>query len=243
MSHSALVTPPWFGRARSDLTTGCDLAGGVHCCGGSHGLSTHIWLIIPREFQHCRETDAPRGRWPRGVSRCLAACLALRLRTRIALLCQPAMRCGPGQRSQDQLALHRTREAGAEWLCGVIQRSDARRAAERARIAKHRPCPYRDRCLSRDCREERPPAAPRHVTPAASAAALNQPWPAPLRPSGSAPQAIASTTPLCIDCALPLILAVGNQGVRAIAECQNASPVHWPSEALAWLFTSCRLLQ
>jgi hypothetical protein len=96
--------------------------------------------------------------------------------------------------------------------------------------------------LSRICSEERAPAALGHVTPAASAAALSQPWPAQLRPSGSAPHAIASTTPLCIDCAPPLILAVGNQGVRAIVECQNASPGCWPSEAFAWPFTSYRSL-
>ena len=168
---------------------------------------------------------------------------ALCLRTRTAMLCQPAMRCGSGLRRQDQLALHRTRQAGAEWLCGVIQRSDARRAAERAAVPEPRPCPHRNRCLSRDCSEERAHAAPGHVTPAASDPALNQPWPAPLRPAASVPHAIASTTPLCIDCAPPLILAVGNQGVRAIVECQNASPGCWPSEAFAWLFTSCRLFQ
>jgi transposase InsO family protein len=44
-----------------------------------------------------------------------------------------------------------------------------------------------------DYNQHRPHSALGYNTPAAFAAALNKQWPAPLRPSGSAPQAIAST--------------------------------------------------
>ena len=47
-----------------------------------------------------------------------------------------------------------------------------------------------------DYNQERPHSALGYETPAAFAAELNKQWPAPLRPSGSAPQAIASTAPM-----------------------------------------------
>mgnify|MGYP003853016155 CR=1 FL=1 len=47
-----------------------------------------------------------------------------------------------------------------------------------------------------DYNQERPHSALGYETPAAFAAELNKQWPVPLRPSGSAPQAIASTAPM-----------------------------------------------
>jgi hypothetical protein len=79
------------------------------------------------------------------------------------------------QRGEDQLAFNRTRQAEAERLCGIVQRSDARR---------------------KDYNEERPHSALGYETPAAFAAELNKQWPVPLRPSGAAPQAIASPAPM-----------------------------------------------
>ncbi len=46
-----------------------------------------------------------------------------------------------------------------------------------------------------DYNQHRPHSALGYATPAAFAAELNKQRPAPLRPSGSAPQAIASTAP------------------------------------------------
>ena len=45
---------------------------------------------------------------------------------------------------------------------------------------------------AKDYNEERPHSALGYETPAAFAAELNKQWPVPLRPAGSAPQAIAS---------------------------------------------------
>ncbi len=47
-----------------------------------------------------------------------------------------------------------------------------------------------------DYNQHRPHSALGYETPAAFAAELNKKWPAPLRPSGSAPQAIASNAPM-----------------------------------------------
>lgn len=47
-----------------------------------------------------------------------------------------------------------------------------------------------------DYNQHRPHSALGYETPAAFAAELNKQWPAPLRPSGSAPQAIAFTAPM-----------------------------------------------
>jgi transposase InsO family protein len=47
-----------------------------------------------------------------------------------------------------------------------------------------------------DYNQERPHSALGYETPAAFAAKLNKQWPVPLRPSGSAPQAIASHAPM-----------------------------------------------
>ena len=47
-----------------------------------------------------------------------------------------------------------------------------------------------------DYNQERPHSSLGYETPAAFAAELNKQWPVPLRPSGSAPQAIASTAPM-----------------------------------------------
>lgn len=47
-----------------------------------------------------------------------------------------------------------------------------------------------------DYNHDRPHSALGYETPAAFAADLNKQWPAPLRPTGSAPQAIASTAPM-----------------------------------------------
>ena len=55
--------------------------------------------------------------------------------------------------------------------------------------------------------EERPHSALRNETPAAFAAELNKQLPVPLRPSGSAPQAIASTAPMRNNCGPALIPA------------------------------------
>ena len=49
---------------------------------------------------------------------------------------------------------------------------------------------------AKDYNEERPHSALGYETPAAFAAELNKQWPVPLRPSGSAPQAIASPAPM-----------------------------------------------
>ena len=49
---------------------------------------------------------------------------------------------------------------------------------------------------AKDYNHERPHSALGYATPAAFAAELNKQWPVPLRPSGSAPQAIASTVPM-----------------------------------------------
>jgi hypothetical protein len=47
-----------------------------------------------------------------------------------------------------------------------------------------------------DYNQERPHSALGYETPAAFAAKLNKQWPVPLRPSGAAPQAIASPAPM-----------------------------------------------
>ncbi len=47
-----------------------------------------------------------------------------------------------------------------------------------------------------DYNQERPHSSLGYETPAAFAAELNKQWPAQLRPSGSAPQAIASAAPM-----------------------------------------------
>lgn len=49
---------------------------------------------------------------------------------------------------------------------------------------------------AKDYNEERPHSALGYETPAAFAAELKKQWPVPLRPSGSAPQAIASPAPM-----------------------------------------------
>jgi hypothetical protein len=58
-----------------------------------------------------------------------------------------------------------------------------------------------------DYNQERPHSALGYETPAAFSAELNKQWPAPLRPSGSAPQAIASTAPMRNNCGQALIPA------------------------------------
>ncbi|MFZ4109260.1 MAG: IS3 family transposase, partial [Polymorphobacter sp.] len=59
-----------------------------------------------------------------------------------------------------------------------------------------------------DYNEERPHSALGYETPAAFAAELNKQWPVPLRPSGSAPQAIASPAPMRNNCG-PALIPVG----------------------------------
>ena len=49
---------------------------------------------------------------------------------------------------------------------------------------------------AKDYNEQRPHSALGYETPAAFAAELNKQWPVPLRPSGAAPQAIASPAPM-----------------------------------------------
>jgi hypothetical protein len=70
---------------------------------------------------------------------------------------------------------------------------------------------------AKDYNQERPHSALGYETPAAFAAELNKQWPAPLRPSGSALQAIASTAPMRNNNRPALIPAGSNQGVRSIS--------------------------
>jgi putative transposase len=58
-----------------------------------------------------------------------------------------------------------------------------------------------------DYNHDRPHSALGYETPAAFAADLNKQWPAPLRPTGSAPQAIASAAPMRNNHRQTLILA------------------------------------
>jgi transposase InsO family protein len=58
-----------------------------------------------------------------------------------------------------------------------------------------------------DYNQERPHSALGYETPAAFSAELNKQWPAPLRPSGSAPQAIASPAPMRNNCGQAIIPA------------------------------------
>ena len=51
-----------------------------------------------------------------------------------------------------------------------------------------------------DYNQERPHSALGYETPAAFSAELNKQWPVPLRPSGAAPQAIASHAPMRNNC-------------------------------------------
>src|SRR5690606_4692640 len=98
------------------------------------------------------------------------------------------------------VALHRARQADAERLCGEVGfaalRVNGRMRDEllnetlflsldhaRAEIA----------AWVEDYNGERPHSALGYETPAAFAAELQKQWPAPLRPTGSAAQPIAST--------------------------------------------------
>jgi putative transposase len=60
---------------------------------------------------------------------------------------------------------------------------------------------------AKDYNEQRPHSALGYETPAAFAAELNKQWPVPLRPSGAAPQAIASNAPMRNNCGQAIIPA------------------------------------
>src|SRR3546814_3326000 len=90
------------------------------------------------------------------------------------------------QGSRGGVALYRPGQADAEWLRRELQRSDARRAAQRDPVPELGPCPGGDRRWAEDYNQERPHSSLGYESPAAFAAELHKQWPASLRPTGSA---------------------------------------------------------
>jgi hypothetical protein len=117
-------------------------------------------------------------------------------------------RCAPGRKPPGRTSRPESRATGRtsplSCCSGKYPNPLARLLHEcehgtQSRDARHRELPEprsRGRCVAPLYNQERPHSALGYETPAAFAAELHKQWPVPLRPTGSAPQAIVSPAPM-----------------------------------------------